>query len=217
MALPDFLAALFEHGRLRVPRFTGALLPAELAAGEAILANWHSANRLDYSGAAPEFVPAVACWAAEQFQRACQFAVYRDLNAATLERELAVPCPAAAGPAQHYNVDLVFRFLPDLDRLSRAAAEGDPLCERLRAWGQAWPLSSVGMRDVTGVDETVLCEHSGLLRTYVDRVLARRDTSRLAAPRIRAAAREAFGFFTELDPSLAAELNQSAEPSVGPH
>ncbi len=128
---------------------------------------------------------------------------------------LGTPCPQAPPASRHVSVDLTFRFLPDLYRLAKAASEGDPLCERLRGWAGEWPLSSVGMPDVNPADINDVCEHSGLLLRYVDRIMVRRDRSRLADPRVRAAAQAAIGHFTELAGDLAAALQDSSQPDQG--
>jgi hypothetical protein len=39
----------------------------------------------------------------------------------------------AHAPAVHYSVDVVFRFLPDLARFARSAADNDLLLERPRS------------------------------------------------------------------------------------
>jgi hypothetical protein len=103
----------------------------------------------------------------------------------------------------------VYRFLPDLYRLAHNKSPDDPLCKRLRAWADAWPLSSVGMSQANPTDVGPVCEHAGLLRLYVDRIVIRRDASRLADPRVRLAAQTAVGHFTELAPQLAAALNDT--------
>lgn len=216
----EFFRALIEHGRVRVepPRFGAASgtaandLPSESENDVAAeLRDWDAVNRKDFPGAAPPLIPDAAHWAFRQFHLACQFATYRDLGAAQIDAALTVPCPtnglvSDTAAARHYSVDLVFRFLPDLYRLAKSAAEGDPLCNHLRRWSVEWPLSSVGMTCANPIDPTAVCMHPGLLQLYVDRIIARRDTSRLADPRVRTALRATLGHFDELSPPLAAAL-----------
>jgi hypothetical protein len=205
MGQSEFLRALTEHGRVRVAALKKQTSEVDDPDIDVVLREWDAVNRAEFPGAAPPLAPPVARWALEQFYRACQFAVYREAGAADIAA-LAIPCPSAPAAARHYSVDLVFRFLPDLFRLTKAAAEGDPLCDHVRRWAAEWPLSSVGIAGVNPIDVSPVCEDRGLLQQYVDRVIARRDVSRLADARVRAAVRAALGHFDDLAPPLAAAL-----------
>jgi hypothetical protein len=77
-------------------------------------------------------------------------------------------------------------------------------------------LSSIGIPDVNPTDVAAVCEDRGLLRLYVDRVIARRDVSRLAEARIRAAVRTALGHFDDLASPLAAALKSYDRPDESP-
>jgi hypothetical protein len=109
-------------------------------------------------------------------------------------------------PARHYSVDLVFQFLPDLTKLAGHVMAGDPLVEHLRNWANQWPLSSVGMNDVSPESLCGVAEHVGLLQYYVDRVIARRDVARLADPLVRSAARQALSMYGSLMPEISERL-----------
>lgn len=219
--LPAFLHELFDHGRVRVapPDVTESPSAGHSAdADQAVyilLAERDAAVRIDFPGEAPPPDFVVAVWAARQFHRACQFALYRDLSSEAMAAAFAEPCPAAADASRHYSVDLVFRFLPDLYRLTRSASSEDPLCEQLRRWADAWPLSSVGMGNVNPADVGPILEHQGLLKLYVDRIIAREDSGRLTVAAVRAAVRAALGVFTELAPTPAAAcLEPAPSPTV---
>lgn len=212
MGLASFLNELFEHGRVRVdepsPTATGLRPPTDedRAAAGAVLRERDAAARLDFPGDAPDFNADLALWGAEQFYRACQFAVYRDVPGEVVVAILSAPCPTAPLAAQHYHIDLTFRFLPDLMRLARSASENDPLCEQLKDWAQRWPLSSVGMSRVEPDAAEPAWQHAGLLQLYVDRVIGARDLSRLGDPRVRRAMRAALGYYDRLAPQLAEAL-----------
>lgn len=212
MGLASFLSELFEHGRVRVdepsPTPTGLRPPTadDRAAAEAVLRERDAAVRLEFPGDGPEFDANLALWGAEQFYRACQFTVYRDVPAEVVVAILSTPCPTAPLASQHYHIDLTFRFLPDLMRLARTAAANDPLCEQLKDWANRWPLSSVGMSGVEPDAAEPAWDDAGLLRLYVDRVIAARDTTRLIDPRVRRAMRAALGFYDRLAPQLAEAL-----------
>lgn len=206
MGLPEFLQALFEHGRVRVGSPDDAISTSDGASAAAILAERHAAERVEFPGEIPPLDLAASRWAAEQFYRACQFAVYRDADADKIAAMLSSPCPMAPAASRHVSVDLTFCFLPDLHRLASAASKDDPLCERLRGWAAEWPLSSVGMPNVNPADLGDVLQHAGLRRRYVDRIIARRDRSRLNEPRVREAVEAALGAYGELAAELAGEL-----------
>ena len=208
MALAQFISALFEHGRVRVSRSMDAISAEEAAEGDEVLAAVERHGRLEFPGESPDFALPAARWAAEKLYRACQLAVHRELTIEVLraagpsapELGQIKVCPAAV----HYSVDLVFRFLPDLERLTRGVAAGDPLLGEIATWARAWPLSSIGMKNISPEHLEAIVEHPGLLRYYADRVIAKRDASRMENPRVRAAVRQALGLYNELAPELAA-------------
>jgi hypothetical protein len=212
MGLAEFLQALFEHGKVRVGAPGDAIAGGEWAYVDAVLAERHAAEGAEFPGAIPALAPA-ARWATEQFYRACQFTVYRDAGVEKIAAALSQPCPAAPAATRHVSVDLVFCFLPDLYRLAHAASPGDPLCERLRTWAAEWPLSSIGMADVNPPHIDDVLEHAGLRTRYVDRIIARRDRSRLSEPRVRQAVLAALGNYRELAADLAGALTNWEHPN----
>ena len=171
------------------------------------------------------------------FSRACSFFIHRDHPAADMLAALSPPCPAAPSPSTCYSVDLTFRFLPDLHRLVQQASPQDPLCQVLKTWGLEWPLSSVGLEfkksetpepqisnndlqnQVTQPDPgsemtsrlDSWWDNPCLRRLYVDRVLDRGDTHRLADPRVAQAVREVLGYHPELSVKMAAALQKLAK------
>lgn len=209
MSLLRFLTGIFNDGRVRVPSF-GPLPRAELDAAIPLLREREKEARLDMPGKPPDFDVAPALWAAERLLRACQFAVYRDLPAELIAQTFATPFPGRAKARDHYAVDLIYRFLPDLFVLARSAAEKDPLLESLKAEARAWPLSSVGIAELGLVNVDAVVNNTSLLGLYVDRILTRGDASRLGDPRVRDAARAAVGMHTELAGKLKPLLETSA-------
>ena len=78
-------------------------------------------------------------------------------------------------------------------RLARSDAENDPLLGYLRQWAADWPLSSVGLPDVTPSSIEPIVSHPCLLGIYRDRIIARNDRSRLGDPRVEEAVQQAVG------------------------
>lgn len=214
-----FLTELFGQGKVRVElpstsefdSLTRDFAAQRSAALDERLWNqlvaFDQVRRYDFSGEAPALLREASLWSVHQMYLACVATVLRELSAESLSTLLATPCPAGDPTATHYTVDLVFQFLPDLWRLARRASPLDPLVSILRQWGGQWPLSSIGMSDEPIVSDDgqmtprplpvdadslrVIREHSGLLRCYVDRVIARRAQDRLDDTLISAAVRVA--------------------------
>lgn len=205
MSLPDFLNTLFAHGRARVGQ-PGQVSPEHLGQASALLMEFEQRAQAEFPGEPPPYLPTVGLWGAELFYRACQLAVCRDLGAENIAAALAPRCPQPLSPAVHYSVDLVWQFLPDLHRLTRQAAPNDPLVGEILRLAGEWPLSSVGIADVQPRSIAELIAHRGLLTLYVDRILARGDTSRLSDPRVRDAVAAAIGAHAALAPNFTAAL-----------
>jgi hypothetical protein len=192
VTLGQFLERLFEDGRVMVS--APEPVPAEeLRAAEGTLAALEAVYRLDLPGEPPPLAPAAARWAAVSLFHVCQFVAYRNAGEEMMAAALGAPVPAAEAASLHYSVDLTFRFLPDLMRLARSDAENDPLLGYLRQWAVDWPLSSVGLPDVTPKSIEPVVNHRCLLNVYCDRIIARKDRSRLGDPRVEEAVKQAVG------------------------
>jgi MoxR-vWA-beta-propeller ternary system protein len=198
-----FVDALLENGRVRVSASRSA--PADLDAAVAAL-DQEVRPELAFDGPPPLDVP-VAGWALTILYRSCQSLVYRDIDADAVRDALSQPCPARkVSAAECYAADLAFRYLPDLLSLARGVAADDPLVTGLTELARQWPLSSVGVKELGEVDVSGFIGHPSLRQLYVDRIIDRQDTARLADARVREAAREALGAFPELAPRVAAAL-----------
>jgi len=151
------------------------------------IANWLSRAEAEYRNQLPSVPPALdlssAVWAAQQFYRAAQLMVYQELGdefiLTGLETEPtddsrfsdADKAPEIA--SIHYSVDLLFRFLPDLERLTKAASSTDPLLKQIDAWAERWPLSSARMKRPAEIQEKMepILRDRCLRIMYIERVL----------------------------------------------
>ncbi len=172
VTLSRFLERLFEEGRVAVST-PEPIQADELQAAEETLAALEAIYRLDLPGEPPPLAMPAARWAAVSLFHACQFVAFRNAGEEMIAAALGTPVPAAAAASLHYSVDLTFRFLPDLMRLARTDAENDPLLGYLRQWAVDWPLSSIGIPDVTPSSIEPIVSHPCLLNIYRDRVIAR--------------------------------------------
>ncbi len=204
--LPEFLVELFRGSRVHVAALSEFTADERQNAAR-VLTEWDQACRSDMPENAPPFCKTTAVWGAERFYRACQFLVFRDCSAEAIAAELTLARPKAAAPASAaYSVDLTWRFLPDLLKLASGLASDDPLVNHLWRWAVEWPLSSVGVPNLGEVDVSGFVEDPCLRTLYVDRIIARRDRTRLTDERVRDAVREALGAFPELAPEIGALL-----------
>ena len=196
-----FLEQLFRNGQVTVPPVgTDWEFDAD---AERWVIEFDRAARLSLPGAAPELHPAAAAWAAQRLADACRLAIARDAGAEEIRRVFSEQCPAERSAATDYSVDLFFRHLPDLLAWAQRVAANDPLVAALRRLAGEWPLSSVGIADITPHPIDPFIAHAGLRRLYADRIIARRDSSRLADARAAEAVRSALGAHAELAPGFA--------------
>src|SRR5579864_7910395 len=166
--LMPFLRELLEEGAvtLRAPPTPD---PAEGREAREWLAEVYAEYRLDVAGPLLEFVPEHAQAAAEFLWQVCWCLVRRDLEAELIEAHLKFPLRPNT-PAQHLSVDLLFRFMPQLHRRSRALSKDDILTQRLEQILSQWPLSGV-LSDITIPPATDLefGGHQGLQLLYAER------------------------------------------------
>jgi hypothetical protein len=212
MSLPAFLHSLLGEGHVRVEsvlKADGRLVtepPDELNESAKILADFDDVYRLELAHNPPDLSRPALLWAAIQVRRAGSFLTYREAEPEQLQQILQGPCPEAMSASVVYSVDLTFRFLPDLLRLARAVSPQDPLVDILKDWASQWPLSSVGISNVTVKGSMEWLSDPCLRQIYVDRILAEQDVSRLADAQTLEAVRIAVGRQSHLLPKLAASL-----------
>lgn len=212
MSLSSFLQSLHGEGRVRVESVfrNGRLLietAAELNEAFELLSDFDATYRLELAYQPPKLNREALLWGAVQVRRAASLLTYRDVEPEQLQHALSIPSPEPISPSVMYSVDLTYRFLPDLLRLARAASPQDPLVAILKDWANTWPLSSVGMSDVTVTSPLAWLDDPCLRQIYVDRILAEQDTTRLSDPRTRDAVRIAVGRQLHLVPKLVASLS----------
>lgn len=210
MDLARFFLALQGSGRVAVQ---GGSRP-ETGDLDRVLREFDAAVRADAPAGLPALDLVAARWAVEVLYAACSLYVHRDLPAAAVDAALAGECPAPRdAPATHYSVDLAFRQLPALLQLVRVPAVGDPLVAALRALAVQWPLSSVGIPELAGLDLRPLLANAGLRRFYVDRTLLLRDRSRAAEPAVARAIAAAVGAHRELAQGLLPDADTTTAPA----
>ncbi len=194
------------------------------AAGDAglgaLLREWHTEVCEEIAGPALAFDEAAARWGAAILFRAAWFYLHRDADATQMTVLLAVPLPVPVTAAALLSADLTLRYLPEMYRLARTLAPGDPLLAALQNLAAAQPLSGAGLppeedriRTPEAAAWQAMRAHSGLWRLFIDRVIAAQARWWLSHPDVKTAVRRAAGAFArELVPSL--DLSDSPLPSL---
>ena len=226
-----FLNQLFETGRVAIES-PDAPNEQSVEEGTAWLADFESQWRGGLAYDAPPFQPEVASWAGRSFYHACQMLVYplEDSNPGNQKSATnsfpAFNFSASTSPdaSAHYNVDLVFRFLPDLRNFVKAYnADGskDDLWTQISDWCIAWPLSSVGIANldqkspvnIDAFNIDAFLTDDCLLQLYVDRIIERFDIRRAQDPRIARSVQESIGENPDLAKRFRTELLKKTTPT----
>ena len=160
VSLAQFVRQLWETGRIEVRDNASQEFSAKDLADAWIQLQWcASEEQLSLPGPAPGLSRVSAEWALLQFYRACSYFVHRNHASAEMQQVLDPLAPELPSPVVCYSVDLTFRFLPDLHRLTRERSENDPLVDILQTWGRQWPLSSVGIKlnssPIAGIEKPI--------------------------------------------------------------
>lgn len=178
LKLSEFLNRLFTEGVVTVPRQLLAVEEADLRRSVRLIRQFYESDRLEMAYEAPVLDEAAALWAAQYFFRAVQFVLLRELEEDTMAVHLQ-PYDGEVDAGAVYTVDLVFRYLGPLFKLSSGLAPDDPLVARLRATAAAWPFSSVGLGIAPAASLEAIFSHPSLKNAYVDRIIHLRDAGRI--------------------------------------
>ena len=193
-----FLHDLFSSGELVVPLVEPPFDPSEMFdAVKELERMW----RCELPGNPPEFLPEAAVAATQILMAVCRAVVHREINIEETEHVIQRVCLTGDNSAsQHYSIDLVLRFLPQVADRARRISEADALLELLGRIGQQWPLSSVGMRGCHPEQLPMAMQHPTLWRMYIDRIISTKDVARINIPSVRDAVAASLGPFPHLAP-----------------
>ncbi len=204
----NFLEQLFTTGEVTVlPPGANFEIGPEV---NAEILRFDRSARLELAGEAPDLDLPVARWAAQMLAESARLTIARDLGPQNSARIFSRTCPEPRSAEVDYSADLFLRYLPDLIKLVERLAADDPLAKRLRQMAGEWPLSSVGVKELSIADIEPFIDHPALRQLYVDRILATGDVSRLGDPRVATAVRVALGAHPELAPQIAKEVGKVA-------
>lgn len=206
MPVARVITQLFEDGRL-ILESDQPPSEKELLAAEDVVCDFERTFRETFAPEPPIADHAVIRWSLERFYWAAQRIAYQHLDQTWNEKDSS---PPAMTPESCYSVDIVFRFLPDLVRLSRSSETNSQLTETLQRWARDWPFSSVGIALSEEVNIDGFLSHPSLRMMYIDRVIATGDASRLDNELVLESVKAAIGANPQLAPTLH-ELIQQKE------
>ena len=212
----EFVRELFDGGRVRVGHPDRAESSESQDELLSFLQDCEAVHRRSFPGTAPPLLAEVAVWSTRVFYRACQAATFRNLPAELLPEFLGEPAPPGDSAARHYSADLVLQFLPDLIKLTGHVAPNDPLVTILKTWANQWPLSSIGINGVQPESLAGIVDHPAVLACYVDRVIARRDVTRLNDATVLASVRRSLGLHASQFPEFLPHLRSSPPCNLTP-
>ena len=166
----------------------------------AMLRDWHAEASEDLGGEVLEFEGVAARAGARMLFRAAWCLLVREVSAEEVEELLGGAEMPEPGAAAQWSVDVALRWLPDVERLARGLAPGDPLLGALVRVAERWPLSGAGLRRETvgrgmvdGAAWEAMRGHEGLWQLFLDRVMVSRAEWWLADEEVRAAAERSLG------------------------
>lgn len=210
-----FLRDLFETGDLALPRPGDSGRPEE---PRELLVNYESVWRQNCPGEPPAFDCGAAVAASQVLMAMCQAVIFRDTEVSDSQRAIdAAGLPTGdvvvSDPSQHYSVDLLFQFLPQLIERAKRVSRSDGLIPLLLSILKPWPLSAAGVAELhsdlscpPGLQ--ALMSHPSLWRMYTDRVLLRGDQRCLQHAETRVAVAAAIGPFDWLGGDLSRHLRE---------
>ncbi|MCA9031173.1 MAG: hypothetical protein KDA69_12830 [Planctomycetaceae bacterium] len=197
--LNNFLERLFVDGRL-VLESESVPSPRGIQQAVSRLCELELDYRQQLATSPPNISESAAEWALQTFYEVSLKLAYPHLANQIMDTA-KVAAPDPANPEAVYSVDLLFRFLPDLFRLAKAA-NANAVLEQLSVFANEWPLSSVGLEDVSPVALDGILSQPALRMLYVDRIIARQDASRIRDERVLELVQAAVGIHAEFAPFL---------------
>jgi hypothetical protein len=195
-----FLNDLFSNGELVVQLVEPPVDPSEILD---VVKKLERMWRCELPRDPPVFMPEVAVAATQILMAVSRAVVHREISMEETEHVIQRVCLTEDNTAsQHYSMDLVLRFLPQVADRARRISEADTLLDLLGRIGQQWPLSSVGMRGCHPERLPMALQHPTLWRMYIDRIISTKDVARINIPSVRDAVAASLGPFPHLAPTF---------------
>ena len=174
MSISLFAQNLFESGTAHAGTWNDQDKDSE--ALEAIVQQAHLRARTEAAYVPPELDVAAAVWSLKVLAWGCSVFVDRTEVDTDLPKSLVEQEPKGQSPAEHWSVDLGFRFLHSLIVRCRRIGPYDSLVEQLTSVGTRWPLATVGLNTEVNSSKLELLLSDHCLRSMlVDRVVERND------------------------------------------
>ncbi len=199
MPVANLIQQLFDDGRLVLETDQR---PGEVEIQRAVdaVVEFEKEYRESLAPDPPEVDRDAVAWSVELFYLIAQQIAYQHLDQEKFEFHFGPP--RVVNSQSSYSVDLVFRFLPDILRLSRASDANALLTESLLKLAADWPLSSVGIALSAEPEIQPILNCRSLRIFYVDRIIEKGDIARLSHSEIRSDVQAAIGANPQLSPKI---------------
>ncbi len=208
MKLDLFLIDFFQTGQATMQQEINDLDEESLSHSILLLAEYHRADSLHMPFSAPNFHSNAALWAAKYIYYSLQLVLLRDIELEQIQ-QLLVDYDGTDTAEEIYSADLMLRFLPDVLKLANGLSPEDPLVYKLKETAAKWPFSSVGMEGLRIGTMQNIFVHPSLRQAYIDRVITKKDISRIKGEEEMALLKEVLGMHEQtLWPNLNLMLNE---------
>jgi len=195
MKLAQFILNLFEYGDVTVEDKVEAFSAKDLQDTVRGLEFFYKKDILNIPNTAPTFHSEAALWGAQYIYRAVQMIVLRELGEEEVKKHLT-NCPFEKTPEVIYSIDLTMRYLGDLLNIAKGLAPDDILVTTLKQSALEFPFSSVGLKIKGELDEKIILSHPALKYAYADRIINKKDKSRIQNNNIQELVKELLGNHT---------------------
>lgn len=203
-----FLIDLIQTGQVTVPNQIVDFDADASDQATTLLEEYYRADALTMPYTAPAFHPEAALWAAKYIFSTIQLILLRDIGEERMN-ELLTSYTGKHTPEAIYSADLTLRFLPDIFKFASGLSPEDPLIAKLKATAQLWPFSSIGIANIAAFSEDTMLDHPSLRLAYIDRIMLKKDITRLQGKQEKTLVKEALGIHqTKLWPGLNLILNE---------
>ena len=192
MKLAQFILNLFEYGDVTVEDKVQVFSEKDLRDTVRGLDYFYKKDISNIPHTAPSFHPEAALWSAQYIYRAVQMIVLRELGEEEVKKHLT-DYPFEKTPEVIYSVDLTMRYLSDLLNIAKGLAPDDILVKKLKQSALDFPFSSVGLKIEGELNEAVILSHTALKYAYADRIINKKDKSRIQNTNIQELIKELLG------------------------
>lgn len=173
-SLSRFLADLFQHGEVVVKNQLSAFSPQEQQKALILLEQIHQEEQLNTPKDPIAFDAKAALWAAEFLYKSVQLTLIRQLDEASIKKELQL-YQGTIDPSAICSADLTLRYMGNLRQLASGMAPGDSLLYYFDLVAGQWPYSAIGWAALPNKEALFgILRHEGLRLLFLERIIEKK-------------------------------------------